>query len=529
MTETKEKLQQGELFGGEKGSEAVLKGTVNYRPLFFAAVSLAAGIAVSAAVYDNAVAVLVIAIVLVLFAIAGIVLAVLGKRLWLPIAGFLLTGFALFFLSYSAMAVEPFESTSAVVTGRIAGQEQNWDQEEYRYRYLFEDVTVDARDTDANAYLYTNQFYKAGAVVCTAGKTIAFNFEPFDTRSMAYYNDNVHYLVYTDDITLLRFDTAPATDRFSEKTRELLEAQLGGDAAAIASALILGDKSLMPAELSAAVKVAGLSHIFALSGLHIGFLVGLIFFICKKLRLSRYITFALCFAAMLFYGAVAGFPPSIVRAIIMTASGFLGFALFRRVDPLNALSAAALAILLFRPLSIFEAGFQMSFASVLGIICFYAPLRKLFVRGKSKLSALIGSSFAISLSANSFLFAVVIETFSGFGIYFCLSNLIVLPLIGLLYALTMAVTLLYFIIPASGYLLVALKYPYLAVKEISVFFAGLPGAYQDVRGLGFLGAVYCFALFFMSRYVMLPEKTKYRALAGIVGFSLVFGFVFFVA
>lgn len=526
MAHTEENLGEGALFGARGSGSPVLRGTVNYRPLFFTALSLASGIALSAAVYQNNTAVFVIAAALVLFLIAGIVLAVLGRRLWLPVSGFLLIGFALFFIAYSANTVPTFEGYAAV-TGRISSREQNR-EEDYRYRYLLEDVEVDAKEVKANAYLYTNRLYAAGAVVCAAGDTVAFNYAPFDTRSMAYYNDNVHYVIYADDIRLIRLDRPPLTDRFSQTARELFERTMGGDAAAIASALILGDKSLMSAELSDAFRVAGLSHIFALSGLHIGFLVGMIFYACKKLKLSRYFAFAVSFAAMLFYGAVAGFPASIVRAMVMTASGFVGFALFRRVDALNTLSFAAIAILLFRPLSVFEAGFLLSFAAVLGIICFYLPLRRFFVRGNSKVKAFVGSSLALSLSANSFLFAAAADIFSGFGVYFCLTNLILLPLVGILYAATMAALLLYFVFPVFGYLMVALKYPYLAIKEISVFFSNLPGAYLNTKGLGFLGLVYCFSLLFMSRFVMLPEKTKYRALAAVIGFSLVLGFVFIV-
>jgi competence protein ComEC len=528
MAETQEILLPGALFGENGNSKPVFGGAVNYRPLFFAAVSLASGIALSAAVYENAAAVFVLGAVLILFALAGIVFAILGRRLWLPVAGFLLIGFALFFVSFSATAVQTFEGY-AVVTGKISLQEQNTYREDFKYCYLLKKAAVDAKETKANAYLYTNRVYQSGAVVCAAGQTVAFNPDPFDARSMAYYNDGVHYLIYSDDIDLLRIEQPSATDRFTEETKELFDERLGGDASAIATALVLGDKSLLPPELSQAFRIAGLSHIFALSGLHIGFLVGVIFFICKKLKIGIYFAFASSFAAMLLYGAVAGFPASIVRAIVMTASGFLGFALFRRVDPLNTLSAAAIFILLFRPLSIFEAGFQMSFAAVMGIICFYKPLRRFFVRGKSKIAAFAGSSLALSLSANSFLFAPATEIFTGFGIYFCLSNLFVLPLIGLLYALTMAMTMLYFIFPVSGILILSLKYPYLAIKEISVFFSELPGAYQNVRGMGFLGVVYCFSLFFMSRFVMLSDKKKYRMLAGIIGFSLVFGFVFFAA
>lgn len=507
-------------------------GALNYRPLFFAALSLVCGIVLSASVIDKNIHSIVVFVLLGLFFLISLVLTFFKRRLFLWVAVFLLLGFVLFDVSYTLDKVEAGVTQDCVLTGRVSRVYKESatifgeDSDQEYYIYILEDIRIDAAPARGNAYLICTDFYYVGAKVSARGDLDSFNLDPFDTFSMSHYNNNVRHTMIAESVTYVGFQEPEFFTKIHEAIKERYTSIMSAKSAGVALSLILGDKSILSTDVNHYFRAAGLSHIFAVSGLHIGFLVGMVFFICRKTRLGRYIAYSISFAAMLMYGLITGFPPSITRAIVMTSVAFVSFILFRRQDPLNTLSLAAIIILILRPLSVFEVGFQLSFAAVLGIICFYNPLRKRLSFAKNRFVRFVGKSFAISIAANSFLLAVAANAFAAYGVYFCLSNLVVIPIVSLLYALTMFATALSLIIPPLGVLLVPLDYLYMPIVYIAKFFAELPSATSQVNKIGFVGVIYAFALFFMSRFVMVSSKTKYRVLTGLVAFALMYAIVF---
>ena len=124
------------------------------------------------------------------------------------------------------------------------------------------------------------------------------------------------------------------------------------------------------------------------------------------------------------------------------------------------------------------------------------------------------------------LLAVSANAFSVYGVYFCLANLVVVPIVNILYALLMFATITYLVFPSLGFLISVFNYPFMAITCITRFIASLPSALAGTSRLG-LWRLYMFSLcFYLSRYVMIPQKIKYRALIGIIGFSLVYAIVF---
>lgn len=512
--------------------KTVFGGSLNYRPLFFAALALIAGIVISAAVFGKNPHTLVIFIILALFFVSGIVLAFFKKPLFIWISGFLLLGYVLFFISYSLGEVTPAIVEDAVITGKVARITTESDKvigensEEGYYVYILEDIKIDAAAARGNAYLICKDFYYVGAKVSARGLLTTFNLDPFDTFSMSYYNNDIKHIIDAESVTLTGYEKPGFFDRIHESIKEKYSSVMSAESAGVALSLVLGDKSILNKEINDYFRAAGLSHIFAVSGLHVGFLVGIIFFICRKMKLGRYFAFAASFAAMLCYGIVTGFAPSIMRATIMTSAAFLSFLLFRRLDPLNTLSLAAIAVLIVKPLAIFEVGFQMSFSAVLGIVCFYGPLKKRLTLGKNAFARFAGSSLALSLSANSFVFVVAVNTFSAYGVYFCLSNFILIPMVSIIYSLTMLASAICLVIPQAGILLVPLDYLYKPIIYIAKFISELPGAVQIGNKLGIIGFVYSLNLFYMSRFFMVSQKTKYRVLTAAVAFSLMYIIIF---
>ncbi|MDD3946565.1 MAG: ComEC/Rec2 family competence protein [Clostridia bacterium] len=504
-------------------AHTIFNGALNYRLPVFAALSLIIGIVLSAAVYNNLTVVTVFYIAFSLFLVAGLVLAFFKKRLYVWVALFLLAGFFLYNIHYTCNLTGNYVVEDAVLTGRVARAEQDANGQNV---YLIEDVRIDAGHVKGNAYLYCETIFMVGARISASGTLTAFDWDPFQYQSMSYYNSGVKYTMTGETVHYLSMDKLSPAEKVRERIKNGYATLLSEDSAGIALSLVLGDKSLLPRETKDYFRASGLSHIFAVSGLHIGFLVGIIFFFCKKARLGRYTAFAVSFIAMLCYGTVAGFSASITRAIIMTTVGFAGFLLYRRPDPLNILALAAIILLVCKPLSLFEVGFQLSFAAVLGIVCFYRPLQKCLTFGKGRIAKAFADLAAVSLAANTLLVAVAINAFSTFGIYFCLSNLLVIPFVGVLYAFLMTATVLFLIYAPLGALIVPFDYPFIAIKYIVAFISQLPYAVAETSEIGLLAIIYVFAMLYMSRFFMVNIKTKYRVLTGIIGFSLFYAIVF---
>jgi len=139
------------------------------------------------------------------------------------------------------------------------------------------------------------------------------------------------------------------------------------DRAALLRAMLLGDRSFVDTQTVTAFQQTAVYHVMVVAGLHVGALSAFVFWLCRRLSLSR-TAGALVTLLMLaaFVGIVQDRPP-IVRAALMAALYLIARPLVRRIDLLNVVSLAALIILLWRPLSLVDPSFDLSFAAA-GVI-----------------------------------------------------------------------------------------------------------------------------------------------------------------
>jgi competence protein ComEC len=151
-----------------------------------------------------------------------------------------------------------------------------------------------------------------------------------------------------------------------------LEAMLSPaeDRAAIARAMLLGDRSFLDSQQADSFRETGAFHVLVVAGLHVGVLAAFLFWAGKKLRLPIPARALLTIAALCFYVAIVEDRPPITRAALMAVIYLLARILYRRVALLNTVSLAAITILLFRPSEISQASFQLSFlaAGIIGAI-----------------------------------------------------------------------------------------------------------------------------------------------------------------
>ncbi|MEL4105742.1 DNA internalization-related competence protein ComEC/Rec2 [Oscillospiraceae bacterium WX1] len=154
--------------------------------------------------------------------------------------------------------------------------------------------------------------------------------------------------------------------RVAAAVRDEISGLFPADIAGLMRALIIGDTSQLSraSALSAALSVTGTTHIISVSGMNIAFLMGLIGLLIKNRRARALVGIPVVFVFM----AVVGFAPPVTRAGIMQIFILTAPFVKRENDPVTALSAALLLILLFNPFAVGSIGLQLSFLSTLGMI-----------------------------------------------------------------------------------------------------------------------------------------------------------------
>lgn len=178
------------------------------------------------------------------------------------------------------------------------------------------------------------------------------------------------------------------------RMKETIHTVFPEDTAPFALALMLGDTAELDYETTTSLSIAGIRHLAAVSGLHIGFAYA---FIVLLLGRNRFVTPIIGTCFLFLFAAVAGFTPSVTRACLMTSLMALEPLFFREYDSLTALSFATLVMLIGNPFLVTSAGMQLSVASVLGIVCFSRPISEYLGQRIPK-----GKTFSIPAKLRSF-------------------------------------------------------------------------------------------------------------------------------
>jgi competence protein ComEC len=211
----------------------------------------------------------------------------------------------------------------------------------------------------------------------------------------------------------------------------------------VLSALLIGDRAGIPPTLRESFSRAGVSHVLAISGLHVGIVAtsAFVFFnwllaFCKPLLMHAWTKKGAAMAAVfpvVFYGMIAGMPPSTQRAVVMAVVFLFTFLIEREHDLLNTIALAALAILVIDPPALFSISFQLSFSAVLAIAWGMLVFRDIIYQsalGRNFLTRFAATLFFVTLFAMIGTAPLVMHYFNLFPVAGLLANLVVVPLLG---------------------------------------------------------------------------------------------------
>jgi len=198
----------------------------------------------------------------------------------------------------------------------------------------------------------------------------------------------------------------------------------------IALALLLGQKQSLDRDLREGYVQAGVMHILAVSGLHVGIIYALFLGLLKPLRLSKkWSRIYLLFVVLLIwaYAIVTGLSPSVVRAATMFSLLSLGQLRERKPSIFNILAFSAMLMIVVNPEVIKEVGFQLSYLAVAGIVLIQ-PLILNWWLPRNRILEYFWQLTAVSLAAQLATFPLSVFYFHLFPTYFLLGNLLIIPL-----------------------------------------------------------------------------------------------------
>lgn len=270
-------------------------------------------------------------------------------------------------------------------------------------------------------------------------------------------------------------------EKAANRLREILESCLPKDASPFAKALLLGDTDGLDYGTDTTLKLSGIRHVAAVSGLHVGLLYGIIQSLTFR---KRWLTAMVGIPVLTFFAAMAGFSPSVSRACLMTGLVILSDVCFKEYDSLSALSFGVLVLLFLNPFSAASVSLQLSAASVAGILVLYPGIHGWYQKKTSKLPKKgmigiairwFGSSVGISLSAMALTTPLSAYYFGTVSLLAVVTNLLTLWCVMFIFcglALLCCAGLLW--LPAGFFLGKLLAWPIRYVLFIAKFLSRFP-------------------------------------------------------
>lgn len=299
---------------------------------------------------------------------------------------------------------------------------------------------------------------------------------------------------------------------YREKVLSLYQ-KLGfdGDELAVLSALTIGDKTELSESVRESYSVSGASHVLALSGLHIGLLYALFFFLLRPFakcgRTGRFLRSVFLLLFLWAFAFFTGLSSSVVRSACMFSMLALADLFERKSLSINTLAATAFVMLLCYPVWLFDVGFQLSFLAVAAILLIQKPIYQLFPV-KNRIGKYVWGLMSVSIAAQLGTAPLVLLYFSRFSTHFLWTNLVAIPLVTfILYA----AVLMLFLTPLpwiQGGVAVVVRFLLKALNTFVRWVEQLPYASMDGIWLYRMEVVGIYIFFLLASYYLMTRRAQ---------------------
>lgn len=353
----------------------------------------------------------------------------------------------------------------------------------------------------------------------------------FRATTFIYYSDWQTASVSMKPMTTLSRMRLYAMEQRQKLVRTLRLSQEEDQQSAIIAAMVLGDKHAITPATKDAYSVSGASHILALSGLHLSIIYTVLLFLFGRGIKRRWLSQAVILLTIWGYVFLVGLGSSVVRSAVMLTVYSLCIVSGRNKASVNALSLAAVCLLLANPLCLWDIGFELSFMAVLGILVFFKHLYRLLVRqhadvqrkkkGANRVGQYVSRGLkaiwamaCVSVAAQISTAPLVAYYFGRFSCYFLLTNFLVIPCATVIIYLSLAIFLTTALPPLNALLLSLIGYVSTFMNKAVGLIASLPHAsIENIHTTAFeivclylLIAIACIVYSYVGKLRGLPNK-----------------------
>lgn len=302
--------------------------------------------------------------------------------------------------------------------------------------YKIKTNSVNDENVKLDLYLYTPYDICADPYDEIEFSSYLFTLGEEENGTRRHFRSKGIYLgAYTKyDIFIHKTESKPFLyhfQKFKTDSMDIISDMLDGEKAGFASGILFGDKVLLSDETLADFSKSGVSHILAVSGLHMSVWVFGLYHLLKKFRTKDKTAALICIAISFVLVCITSFSPSVLRSAIMTDIYFASNLFKRKSDPLNSLGTAVFFICLTNPFIVGNISFLMTVFATLGIIM-SAELQKeanlkIANRKGEKIKKYVLSGIIVSFSASLFVFPITVNVFGVISNLNWLTNLLILP------------------------------------------------------------------------------------------------------
>ncbi len=291
---------------------------------------------------------------------------------------------------------------------------------------------------------------------------------------------------------------------------------LGSPEGQLVSSMVLGSRVVdLPFDIKDQFTRVGLSHALAASGFQVSLILSVVLALLN--RFSTTVQVIAGVTALLIFLGLTGLEPSVLRAVIMGFGLLIGLANKRSVKPLGGLLLAAIILLIFNPMWIWDLGFQLSFLATMGLQVTAPPL----VKSLDWLPSVFTSVIAVPIAAYIWTLPLQLYSFGVLSPYSILVNVMVTPLISIISIGGVISAFLALISPIAGSASAwLLHYPTYAMLTIIDFFCKLPGNSIAVGTISAFLVVILYGLICLPW--LRPKLQPYSWAIGLVAVALVF-------
>lgn len=339
-------------------------------------------------------------------------------------------------------------------------REHNW-----RARAAVKSIEGKAAEGDIRAYFRKDSL----ATTLRYGDRLLIHGKA-DTTRRTIYTTSDHYIVTARDSSSPRAHSERLRMRLLHRMQQ---GPIGESEGGVAEAMTLGWRADIAPATQSHYRDAGISHLLAVSGLHVGLvaaLAGALCFWIPKHRRGKAVRAAVMLTAVWTFCVTSGMSPSTTRAALMFSLLIVSTIGERGTPSINILAAAAIITLMANPMLLMDTGWQMSYAAVAGILL----ARPLIALHRNW----VWQAATVSLIATLSTLPVTISTFHTMQPYFLIANVLIVPLAGVVLALSLA----YMAVPAAATAW-PLEQILHAMEWLTAQVSELPGAVIEVADL----------------------------------------------